>query len=94
MTWTPYDWLNKFYNFYVAAVVIISNIEECCRKQTCKTKLLLYKPGALFYSNLKQLYISNKTEDFSYKGGYGVCGEHHMCIKAFLKEELVWATDS
>ena len=21
--WTPYDWLNKFYNFYMAAVVVI-----------------------------------------------------------------------
>ena len=21
MIWTPYDWLNKFYSFYVAAVV-------------------------------------------------------------------------
>ena len=23
MIWTPYDWLNKFYSFYMAAVVIL-----------------------------------------------------------------------
>ena len=23
--WTPYDWLNKFYSFYMAAVVIIGS---------------------------------------------------------------------
>ena len=36
---------------------------------------------------LKHLYIRNKIEYFSYKGGYGVCG--CMRIKAF-KEELAW----
>ena len=24
MMWTPYDWLNKGYNFYITAVAIIS----------------------------------------------------------------------
>ena len=23
--WTPYDWLNKFYSFYMAAVVVIGS---------------------------------------------------------------------
>ena len=23
--WTPYDWLNKFYSFYMAAVIIIGS---------------------------------------------------------------------
>ena len=23
--WTPYDWLSKFYSFYMAALVIIGN---------------------------------------------------------------------
>ena len=25
MIWTPYDWLNKFYSFYMAAEVVISS---------------------------------------------------------------------
>ena len=38
--------------------------------------------------HLKQLYMSNKTEHFSYKGGCCMCGCAH--IKAF-KEDLAWA---
>ena len=46
--WTPYDWLNKGYNFYKAAVVIIGDgcglrIEAHCRSQPNKSKLSLYK---------------------------------------------------
>ena len=38
MIWTPYDWLNKFYNFCMAAIVGINRrcglrIEECHRYQ-------------------------------------------------------------
>ena len=33
-------------------------------------------------SHLKQLYISSKTECFTHKGGWGVCG-HLTSIKAF-----------
>ena len=61
-----------------------------CRSQPNKSKLALYKPLLNFYSHLKQLYINNKTERFSHKGGCGVCGSTH--IKAF-KEEVAWATD-
>ena len=93
----PYDWLNKFYSLWMAAVVCIVNrrcltIEaRCtCRSQPNKIKLALYKPLLHLYSHLKQLYISNKTKRFSYKGLCGVCGSKH--IKAF-KEELAWATD-
>ena len=25
MIWTPYDWLNKFYSYYMATVVVIVN---------------------------------------------------------------------
>ena len=47
--WTPYDWLNKDYSFYKAAVVIIGGgcglrIEAHHRNQPIKSKLLLYKP--------------------------------------------------
>ena len=38
-----------------------------------------------YNGHLKQLYISNTTKHFSYKGGCGVCGQ--TCIEA-LKEEL------
>ena len=38
-----------------------------------------------FHFNIpfKQLYTSNKTEHFSYKGGCGGCG--HMCIKVLKR---------
>ena len=49
-------------------------IEVRHRNQPNKSKLALYKPLLHFYSHLKQLYISNKTEHFSYKDGYGVHG--------------------
>ena len=47
MTWTPYDWLNKGYSFYMAAVVVISGgcgftIEACHINQPNKSKLSLY----------------------------------------------------
>ena len=51
-----------------------------------KSKLAPYKPLLYFYSHLKQLYISNKTEDFSDKEEHG-----RTCIKAFKK--LAWAKD-
>ena len=37
---------------------------------------------------LKQLYINNKTERPSHKGGRGVCGHHNLCVSKYLKEEL------
>ena len=84
----PYDWLNKHYSFCMAAVVgIVSRrglrIEVCHRNQPNKSKLALYKPLLCLYSHLKQLYISNKTKHFSYKGGCGVLG--HTCIEAFKR---------
>ena len=76
--WTPYDWLNKGYSSYMAAVVFIGDgcglrIEVRYRNQPNKSKLLLYK---LLFSllHLKRLYTNNKTEHFSYKGGCGVPG--------------------
>ena len=48
MTWTPYDWLNKFYSCYMAAIVgIVSRcgfiIEAYHRNQPNKSKLVLLK---------------------------------------------------
>ena len=84
----PYDWLNKYYSFCMAAIVdIVSRcglrIEVCRRNQTNKSKLALYKPLLRLYSHLKQPYISNKMERFSYKGGRGVRG--HARIEAFQR---------
>ena len=47
--WTPYDWVNKLYSFYVATVVSIINgrgfsIDTCHKNQPNKCKLSLYKP--------------------------------------------------
>ena len=46
--WTPYDWLNKFYSCYMAAIVVIDGgcglrVAAHCRNQSNKSKLLLYK---------------------------------------------------
>ena len=78
-----YVWLNKFYSLCMAAVVsIISRhgltIEVCHRNQLNKSKLAQYKPLLHFTSQLKQLYISSKTECFSCKGGCGVSGHTHI----------------
>ena len=79
MIWTPCDWLNKIYSFCMAAIVSI--VSRCglrnevhIRNQPNNIKLALYKPLLCFYSHLKQLWMSKKTEHFSYKGGYGVHG--------------------
>ena len=70
----PYDWLNKIYGFYMAAVVgIISgrglNVHMHRRYQPNKSKLVLYKPLLCCNNHLKQLQF-NKMEGFSYKGGH------------------------
>ena len=49
-------------------------IEVHYRTQYNKSKLVLFKPWIHFNSHLNQLYIGNKTERFSYKGGCGICG--------------------
>ena len=66
----------------VAIVGIVSRRglrnEMRCRNQPNKSKLVLYKPLLHCYSHLKQLYMSNKTERFSYKSGCGVHGRTHI----------------
>ena len=62
-------------------------IEDHHRKQPNKSMLPLYKPLLHFYSHLEQLYISNKIEHFSYKGGCGIHGHNAY------KQELAWVTD-
>ena len=73
----------------MAAIVSIDSrhglrIEALHRNQPNKSKLALYKPLLYFYSHLKQLYISNKKEHFSYKGGCGVLVCTH--IEAFKRK--------
>ena len=84
----PCDWLNKFCSFCMAAIFgIISRRglrnQVHHRNQPNKNKLVLYKPLLHFYSHLKQLYMSNKTEPLSYKSGCGVHG--HTCIKVIKR---------
>ena len=71
----------------VAVVGIVSRrglrIEARRSNQTNKSLLALYKPLHRLYNHLKQLYISNDTKRFSYKGGSGVYG--HTSIKAFKR---------
>ena len=80
----PYDWLNKFYRFYMVAIVGIvircgpSYNWSVSSKSIEQSKLVLYKPWIHFNS---QLYISNKMKCFSYIGGCGVHGR--TCIKTF-----------
>ena len=59
MIWTPYDWLNKGYSFYMAAVVIIGGgcglrIEVRCINQPNKCKLLLYSRYFYFINSCTQ----------------------------------------
>ena len=57
--------------------------EACRRNQPNKSKLALYKPLRHIPSHLKQLYMSRKTERFSYKDGCIVHGR--TCIKAIKR---------
>ena len=66
-------------------------IKACRRNQPNKSKLLLYISHFIhFNSSLKRLYISNKMERFSSKGG---CGGHERASVEALREELAWAID-
>ena len=84
--WCDMDliWLvNKFYSFYMAAMISIVSrhglrIEVHCRNQSNKSKLALYTLLLHFHSHLKQLYISNQTNHFTYKGGCDVLGHTHI----------------
>ena len=81
MIWTQYDWLNKFYIFCVPTVLNNFSMSDLSI-DAYQHKLVLYKLSILFNSHLTCLYVSNKMEHFSYKGG---CGEH-MCILRHLKK--------
>ena len=90
----PYDWLNKYYSFFMAAIVgIISRrgfrIKAHHRNQPNKSKLVLYKPLIRLYRHSKQPYISNKTNASVIKVCVVCVGVH---VSRRLKEELAWAT--
>ena len=93
MICTPYNWSNKGYGFYMAAVVVISGghglrIEVCHSNQS---KLSLYSHYFHFNVPFKQLYTSCITEYFSYKGG---CGLYvGIRLSRCLIEELAYTTD-
>ena len=56
-------------------------IKACCRNKynKCNTQHCIIH-YFYFNSQIKPLYVSNKTECFSYRGGCGV-----MCIEAFKR---------
>ena len=54
--------------------------------------VVLYKVLILCNSCLKQLYLSNKTVHFSYKGGC-VIHKINVHLSRHLKQELAWTID-
>ena len=85
MIWTPYDWINKGYSFYMAAIVIIGGghglrIEVRHSNQPNKSKLLLYS----YCFHLKTSPQIARQGTLVIKGGCGVRG--HMHIKVFKRK--------
>ena len=83
MIWTPYNWLNKFYNYYMVTIVSIVWGVALELKLVVETNLIRVSYHCIshsfhFKSHLKQLYLSNKTEHLSYKIGCGVYGCRSM----------------
>ena len=96
VTWfgilTPYDWLNKFYNFYIAIFLVGEAIDL---KHVVEIKLIRVSYHCIswffhFNSYLKQLYISNKMEWLHYKGAWMWCSYMGIHI---LRHLLAWAID-
>ena len=48
------------------------------RNKPNNSKLAVYKPLLYCNSHLKQLYVGNKMERFSYKGGCSIRGHTHI----------------
>ena len=89
---TPYDWLNKFYGFSLAAVVDIVSGRDVSiytrrRIYPNKSKLALYKPLLHYNYHFKQLQLSNKTV---LKVGVVYVD---VRISSHLKEEQAWTVD-
>ena len=67
----------------ITSIAMAITIEAHHRNQPSKSKLALYKLLLHFYSHLKQLYMSSKTEHFIYRGR---CGIHkHAHTEAFKR---------
>ena len=66
MIWSPYDWLNNFYSFYVAAVVVIDDgyglTVKAHRINQPIIRVSYRCISRYFHFNItfKQLYTSNK----------------------------------
>ena len=52
-------------------------IEMLCRNQPKKSKLALYNLLIHYIGSLKQFYVSNKAECFSYKSRRDICASWH-----------------
>ena len=93
---TPYNWLNKSYSFYMAAIVIVGGghgfrIEAHHRKNLIIVSYLCISCYFHFNIPFKQLYTSSNMEHFIYKGGCGMC--KYMGIKVFKRRAGLLATD-
>ena len=69
------------------SLVLMHIVETNLRNNT---KVVLNKLLIHFNSYLKQMYINNKTEWFSYKEGVVYVGVH-ILVSRHLKEEIVFA---
>ena len=75
----------------MAAIVVICSGHGLRIKGHYRHQTKLW-PLLLFNYHLKQLYISDKTEQFSYRGGAVYMGI--ACLTRLLKEQLAYTTDS
>ena len=100
MIWTPYDWLNKFYDFYIAGTIgIVSrcglNIDTHGINNLMRVSQYCMSHYFHFNSCLKQLY-NVYTWVTSWSTSIIKVGVAYMSvlwISEYLKEELPWATD-
>ena len=92
MIWTPYDWLNKFYSCYMAAVVVIDDghgltAEARHINLPNKSMLYLYKP--LLFT---LIFLLNSCTQAT-RQSTSVIKVGVVCLSRHLKEELAWAID-
>ena len=60
MIWTPYDWLNKGYSFYMAAVIVSGSWHGLRIEVHSKSKLSLYM-SCYFHLNILFIHSTQAT---------------------------------
>ena len=86
--------LKFLYGSLFGIIIIGMGLKLRCVTDTNLIRVTYHCISHSFHFNnlLKQLYVSNKTEQFSYKGRCCACGHTYIC-QGTLKEELAWSTD-